>query len=327
MCHRSDSLHVIDSHTAGEPTRIIVEGGPDLGAGPLNEQLIRFRSQFDHVRRAVIHEPRGNDVMVGALICQPHDPDCSAGVIFFNNFGYLGMCGHGLIGLMVTLQHLQRIELGTHRIDTPVGVVTAELKPNFEVTIKNIPSFRFRRDVELEITNYGKIIGDVAWGGNWFFLVKNSREELTVSRAGALTDLTVRIRQALADNHITGADGALIDHIELFGPPKNPDNNSRNFVLCPGGAYDRSPCGTGTSAKLACLAAEGKLPPGKIWKQESIVGSCFEGSYELALDHQRDPRASSDPIVVPAITGSAYVCAEAKLIFHPDDPFCAGLHE
>lgn len=325
MYHLNEPIHVIDSHTGGEPTRIIVQGGPELGLGTMVERLERFRTQFDHVRRAVINEPRGNDVMVGALICPPHDPDCTAGVIFFNNFGYLGMCGHGLIGLMVTLQHLARIEPATHRIDTPVGVVTAELKADFEVRIVNVPSYRFRSDVAVEVGGYGKVIGDVAWGGNWFFLVKNSNEELNLSRSAELTDLTLRIRQALAAHQITGADGTCLDHIELFGPPKNPDNDSRNFVLCPGGAYDRSPCGTGTSAKLACLAAEGKLAPGKIWRQESIVGSCFEGSYELANERQRDQRAGFNPTIIPAITGSAYVCAESKLIFHPDDPFCTGL--
>jgi 4-hydroxyproline epimerase len=327
MCHSIRPIQVIDSHTGGEPTRIIVDGGPDLGEGSLAERLIRFREQYDPIRRAVIHEPRGNDVIVGGLICQPHETDCAAGVIFFNNFGFLGMCGHGLIGLIVTLQHLARIDLGTHRIDTPVGVVTAELKPNFEVTIKNVPSFRFRKDVEVEVVGYGTVIGDVAWGGNWFFLVKNSGEELSVSRTAELTDLTMRIRQALEDANIAGADGALIDHIELFGPARNTENNSRNFVLCPGGAYDRSPCGTGTSAKLACLAADGKLAPGEVWRQESIVGSCFRASYQLVPEQQRDPRAGSDPTIVPSIIGSAFVCAESKLIFHPDDPYCTGLHE
>jgi 4-hydroxyproline epimerase len=327
MRHFIQPIQVIDSHTGGEPTRIIVEGGPDLGRGPMAERLLCFQQQFDHLRRAIIHEPRGNEVMVGGLICPPHEEHCVAGVIFFNNHGYLGMCGHGLIGLMVTLQHLRWIESGTHRIDTPVGVVTAELKSNCEVKITNVPSFRYRSNVVLDVPEYGSVVGDVAWGGNWFFLIKNSQEELTLARAAELTSISMKIRQALADAGVTGARGAWIDHVELFGPAKNPENDSRNFVLCPGGAYDRSPCGTGTSAKLACLAADKKLLPGQGWRQESIVGSCFQGSYEWAPQSQGDPRACAEPIIIPSITGSAYICAQSTLLFHPEDPFCTGLCE
>ncbi len=318
-------IRVIDSHTGGEPTRIIVQGGPDLGDGPLSERLRRFRDSFDHIRRAVVNEPRGNDVIVGGLICRPHQSECTAGIIFFNNLGYLGMCGHGLIGLMVTLQHLRRIEAGLHRIDTPVGLVTADLQRDGHVTIQNVPSFRYRSDVILDVADYGQVVGDVAWGGNWFFLVKNFTGTLSLERTGKLTEFCLRIREQLERNGITGADGAWIDHVELFGPVVDPLNDNRNFVLCPGGAYDRSPCGTGTSAKLACLAAEGKLAPGELWRQESIVGSLFIGSYELAQTEQQDYRAGNAPTIVPSITGSAFVCAESTLLFHPNDPFCTGL--
>ena len=309
-------IEVIDSHTGGEPTRIIYAGGPALGEGSLQDRLERFRTDFDHLRRAVVNEPRGNDVIVGGLICEPVDRSCAAGVIFFNNEGYLGMCGHGTIGLMITLAHLKRIEAGTHRIETNVGIVTAELKSHNEVTLQNVPSYRHQAAVRVEVPGYGTVVGDVAWGGNWFFLVRNSTEELHVANAGHLTRVALRIRAALEDAGITGANGGAIDHIELFGPAADNRNHSRNFVLCPGGAFDRSPCGTGTSAKLACLAADGKLAPGAEWRQESIVGSVFKASYQTGMEGA----------IIPTITGAAYICAEASLLLDASDPFCMGLH-
>lgn len=309
-------IEVIDSHTGGEPTRIIHAGGPALGDGSMQERLECFRDKFDHLRSAVVNEPRGNDVIVGGLICEPVDRSCATGVIFFNNEGYLGMCGHGTIGLMVTLAHLKRIEPGKHRIETNVGVVTAELKSHNQVTLQNVPSYRYQSSVSVDVPDYGTVIGDVAWGGNWFFLVRNSTEQLRVTKAGHLTQVALRIRAALEKAGVTGANGGVIDHIELFGPAEDTINHSRNFVLCPGGAYDRSPCGTGTSAKLACLAADGKLAPGEPWRQESIVGSVFEASYEQG-------QAGA---IIPTITGSAHICAEATLLLDKSDPFCMGLH-
>ncbi len=308
-------IQAIDSHTGGEPTRIIFAGGPDLGSGSLVERRARFRNEFDEIRSAVVNEPRGSDVLVGGLICPPVDSTCAAGVIFFNNAGYLGMCGHGTIGLMVTLQHLERIQPGVHRIETPVGIVRAELGVNGQVSLQNVPSYRYRHDVTIEVSGFGQVIGDIAWGGNWFFLVKNANESLTIDNTRHLTEMAIRIRDCLADQQITGADNAYIDHLEMFGPPADPANHSRNFVLCPGGAYDRSPCGTGTSAKLACLAAEGKLSAGESWKQESIVGSVFECSYELGVGDE----------VLPTIRGSAHISGETTLILDPADPFCMGI--
>ena len=309
-------IKVIDSHTGGEPTRIIVDGGPDLGTGPLDERRAVFREKFDEVRSAVVNEPRGSDVLVGGLLCQPAAHDCAAGIIFFNNTGFIGMCGHGTIGLMVTLKHLGRINTGQHRIDTPVGVVTAQLGDAGEVVLQNVPSYRLHKDVSVDVPEYGTVVGDVAWGGNWFFLVKDSPETLTVGNTSHLSRVTLQIRNALDDQGITGSNGAWIDHVELFGPAVDPNIHSRNFVLCPGGAYDRSPCGTGTSAKLACLAADGKLAEGEVWLQESIVGSVFSASYQNA-----EPAGH----IIPTIVGSAHVCGEATLILDPTDPFCMGI--
>jgi len=280
------------------------------------ERLARFRASFDWFRAAVVNEPRGNDAMVGALLCEPADATCDAGVIFFNNIGYLNMCGHGTMGLVVTLAHLGRIGQGekTPRIETNCGVVEARLNPNGSVTLRNVPSYRAAAKVAVEVEGHGTVVGDVAWGGNWFFLVAEPGQAITLNRLEELTDFAWRIRQALTAGGVTGADGAEIDHIELFGPPTVPGAHSKNFVLCPGKAYDRSPCGTGTSAKLACLYAERKLRPGEVWQQESIVGSVFEGSITVAGGR-----------VLPEITGHAYVNAEADLILDERDPFCHGI--
>jgi 4-hydroxyproline epimerase len=312
------SITVIDSHTGGEPTRLVVEGGPDLGNGPLAERLDIFRQNFDHIRSGVVNEPRGSDVMVGALLCEPHEPDCPAGVIFFNNVGFLGMCGHGTIGLMVSLAHMGRIAPGMHRIDTPVGIVEAQLHDDLSVTVRNVPAYRYRKDVALDVRGLGRVHGDIAWGGNWFFLVSDHGLSLATAGVDALTQASWAIRQALEENGVTGEGGALIDHVELFGEPSRADLDSRSFVLCPGKAYDRSPCGTGTSAKLACLAADGKLAEGTVWRQESIIGSVFEANYA------RDAGLPAG-YVRPNICGSAHVCAESKLIFASDDPFAWGI--
>jgi 4-hydroxyproline epimerase len=304
-------IQVIDSHTGGEPTRVVVAGGPDLGSGPLAERAQRFRDQFDTFRSCVVNEPRGSDVLVGALLCEPHEPGCAAGVIYFNNVGVLNMCGHGTIGLAVTLAHMGKIRHGTHRIDTPVGVVTATLHDAHRVTMKNVPSYRKHASAAVEVPGFGRVTGDIAWGGNWFFLVKEHRETIALANIERLTEVTWKIRRA-----VNAAYSEPVDHIELFGPPHDLANHSRNFVLCPGKAYDRSPCGTGTSAKLACLAADGKLQPGEVWRQESITGSVFEGRYD---------QAAEPGVVIPSITGTAYVTAETTLLVDPSDPLKDGI--
>lgn len=307
-------VKVIDSHTGGEPTRVVISGGPDLGNDTLATRLERFRTHHDDFRSAVVNEPRGSDAVVGALLCEPLDNSCAAGVIYFNNVGYLGMCGHGTIGLVATLAYLGRIGPGTHRIETPVGVVTAKLDEDGAVEIANVPSYRLAADVVVNVPGFGPVRGDVAWGGNWFFLVKDHSFDLSLDNLETLTDFTWRIRESLVREGITGAGGQEIDHVELFGPSDLSGVDSKNFVLCPGKAYDRSPCGTGTSAKLACLFADGKLAEGDVWRQESIVGSVFEGSVSII-----------DNSIHPHIKGSAFITAEAELILDVRDPFCMGI--
>jgi len=289
-------IEVIDSHTAGEPTRVVISGGPDLGSGPVSERLERFREEHDRFRSAIVNEPRGSDVMVGALLLDP------LGVIFFNNVGYLNMCGHGTIGVVATLAHLKRIQPGEHRLETPVGNVDVTLHKDGRISVMNVPSYRKAKGVTIKVDGLGKITGDVAWGGNWFFLVEEHPFKLDFANVEQLTEATWRIRQAI------NAQGfPEVDHIELF-------SSRKNFVLCPGKAYDRSPCGTGTSAKLACLAADGKLAEGETWTQESIIGSTFTGTYKREGDKIR-----------PIITGSAFITGEATLLLDENDPFCWGI--
>jgi 4-hydroxyproline epimerase len=305
-------IRVIDSHTAGEPTRLVLDGGPELGSGTLAERTQVFRDRFDEYRSAIVNEPRGSDTVVGALLCAPHRSDCSIGVIFFNNVGFLGMCGHGTMGLVASLAHAGRLAPGVLRIDTPVGPVDAKLHPDGRIEIGNVPSYRKASGVKVDVTGIGEVRGDIAWGGNWFFLVDAHDRRISMQDIESLTDFTWRIRQAVnAQGH------PQVDHIELSGASANPQVHSRNFVLCPGKAFDRSPCGTGTSAKLACLAADGALAEGDDWVQESVVGSTFTASFRWL-----DRGAGT---IAPTLRGRAHVTAESTLLLDPSDPFRWGI--
>ncbi|SEC62879.1 4-hydroxyproline epimerase [Pseudomonas anguilliseptica] len=308
-------MQILDSHTGGEPTRLVLDGFPDLGHGSMAERRRVLAERFDQWRSACMLEPRGSEVLVGALLCEPVDPDACAGVIFFNNSGYLGMCGHGTIGLVASLVYLGRIGPGLHKIETPVGTVEATLHEDRSVSVRNVPAYRYRQAVEVQVPGYGRVVGDIAWGGNWFFLISEHGLRVAGDNLPALTAYAAAVQQALEDQGLRGDDGGLIDHIELFADDDVAD--SRNFVLCPGLAYDRSPCGTGTgtSAKLACLAADGKLQPGQIWRQASVIGSQFEASFQWA-DGGR---------IIPTIRGRAHLSAEATLLIEADDPFAWGI--
>ena len=307
-----NKIQVIDSHTAGEPTRLVIEGGPPLGEGPLDIRAAKFRAEFDPWRSAIVNEPRGSDAMVGALLCAPDRADCRFGVIFFNNVGVLGMCGHGTIGLVASLAHLGQLGAGGVRIDTPVGAVDAELLADGSVALVNVPSYRKERAVKLDVPGVGTVSGDIAWGGNWFFLVREHALDIGLRNLDALTDFSWRVRQAANTQGYPD-----VDHVELFTDAASPGADSRNFVLCPGKAYDRSPCGTGTSAKLACLAADGLLEEGEQWVQEGIVGGSFAARYRWL-----DRDAGS---ILPTITGRAHVNAQSTLLLDPADPFCWGI--
>lgn len=307
-------VRFVDSHTGGEPTRVILEGGPELQGASMADRRQDFSERFDGFRSSVVNEPRGSDVLVGALLTPPVTEGALAGVIFFNNVDMLGMCGHGTMGLVETLRYLGRIEPGEVRFDTAVGPVKATLHESGEVSFENVPAYRFAKEVAVTLEDGTRVMGDVAWGGNWFYLCQDHGQELAYQRVVELTDFSWRVRRALEQAGITGANGGIIDHIELLGPPQLQGAHAKNFVLCPGGAYDRSPCGTGTSAKLACLAADGKLREDEEFVIESITGSTFRGSFRTLEDS-----------LIPTVTGRAWVMAEGELLFEDADPLTEGL--
>jgi 4-hydroxyproline epimerase len=309
-------IDVIDSHTEGEPTRVVIGGGPDLGAGDAATRRDRFRQHHDGFRGAIVHEPRGFDAIVGALLLPPASSEAVAQVLFFNNVGTLGMCVHGTIGVAATLAHLGRVGPGRHLLETPAGDVAFELLSDKRVAVENVRSYRHRAGVQVLTQHHGVVRGDVAYGGNWFFLIDEHGLELVTSNLDRLTEFTQDVHDSLRREGITGEQGAQIDHVELFGPPSRDDADSRNFVLCPGGEYDRSPCGTGTSAKMACLAAEGKLHEGQTWRQESILGTRFTGTTRGADDG-----------VLPTVTGRAWITAETSFVLFEDDPFYEGIRK
>ncbi len=305
-------IQIIDSHTGGEPTRTVVGGGPDLGSGSLAGRLEVFREKHDAFRRAVVTEPRGSDVLVGALLVEPVDKSCVTGVIYFDNVTYLGMCGHGTIGVVSTLSYMGRIQPGEHRIETPVGIVTVVLHKDGSVSVTNIPAVRKAKGVNIHCPGIGNISGDVAWGGNWFYIVDQHGLQLELGNIDQLTSFTWSLRQAVNKQGFPE-----VDHIVLLAPSNVKEVHARNYVLCPGKAYDRSPCGTGTSAHLACLAADGLLAEGAELVVESIVGSRFTGSFRWA-----DRTAGK---VIPTITGTAFVMGEGTLLIDAHDPFRWGI--
>lgn len=306
-------IKVIDSHTGGEPTRVVLPGQVPLTGETMTERLECFKAQFDHLRRGIILEPRGSDVWVGAILTDPISPGTKAGVIFFNNEGCLGMCGHGTIGVVETLKYLGQIDPGELALDTPVGPVQAWLHESGEVAIRNVQSYRFRKEICFEVKDIGMVRGDVAYGGNWFFIVHEPKFEISMDRSSLLADTCRQIARSMEEHGIVGEKGASVNHIELESTVTSDGCDSRNFVLCPGGAYDRSPCGTGTSAKLACLFEDGLLEAGHWFTQESVTLSRFRGSVEAGCRG-----------VIPTIVGRAYVTAESILNFEKEDPLAEG---
>ena len=309
-----ESIEVIDSHTEGEPTRLVVDGWPQPEGESMEARRDDLAARFDHLRRAVVCEPRGYDAIVGALLTPPVREDSEAGIIFFNNTSYLGMCGHGLIGTVRTLEYLGRIGVGRVRLDTPVGQVGGELDDDGSVTIESVPAWSERLDVEIEVPGVGPVTGDIAWGGNWFFLAHLERVDIALSNLDELNRITQGIRSAIDQAGLIPVEDRKLIHVEIFGPPSRADADSRNFVLCPGGEYDRSPCGTGTSAKLAVLVERGELEIGQPWRQESITGTVFTCWLE---------RRNGD--LIPHIRGRAWVTGRSTLFFDPTDEFRAGI--
>jgi len=305
-------LRVVDSHTEGEPTRVIVDGWPQPTGDTMSERRDDLRRNADRLRRGVVCEPRGHAAIVGALLTPPVTPGAQAGIVFFNNETYLGMCGHGLIGVVRTLQHLGRLSPGVARFDTPVGPVSAELNDDGSVTIENVAAKAHALDVAIDVPGCGRVVGDVAYGGNWFFIT-HVQAKLDTSNVDELLRLTRAMQSAIDAQRPAG--GAPIDHIELSGAPHDPESDARNFVLCSGGEYDRSPCGTGTSAVMAALHRRGSLAFEQPWRQESITGGRFTGWLTPGDDGE----------LIPHIRGRAFITGASTLRFDPADPFRFGI--
>ena len=303
---------VIDSHTGGEPTRVVVAGGPELGRGPLAARREKFQREFDHFRSAIVNEPRGSDVMVGALLVEPEDKTCATGVIFFNNVGCLGMCGHGTIGLVVTLAHLGKIKPGEHKIETPVGIVTATLHANGEVSVANVPSWRAKKNFTVDVPGVGEVTGDVAWGGNWFFLVEKHGQELSLANVEQLTDFCWRVRQAV------NAQGfPEVDHVELFGPPTIAGAQFAKF-------RSMSRQGLRPLALRHRHQREARVSRGG--RQTGRGRDVDSGKHHRQQVHREIPVAGPRRgKILPVITGTAFVNAEATQLLDENDPFCWGI--
>lgn len=316
-------VRVIDSHTEGEPTRVVVSGGPELGAGAAQARDALARDHRDFCRGTLL-EPRGSEVLVGAVLVAPADPRCCAGAVFFNNVGVLGMCGHGTIGIARTLLHMGRIGTGSHMLETPVGCVPFDVGEGGSVTLRNVPSRRARSGVRVRLDDGTEATGDIAWGGNWFFITP-APAGLPVgsARIRELEALSLRIQRALDRDGLGMAEGGTatperirIDHVEIWSPLPT-GKGWRSFTMCPGGQWDRSPCGTGTSAKLACLAADGMAAPGEAMRAESPIGTHFDAWF--------DGPADAGGSIVPSVRGRAWITAEGDLCFDAGDPCAAGL--
>lgn len=311
-------LQVVDSHTLGEPTRVVVDpaaSGWLGGDGTVRQRRDAFRRDHDPVRRALVADPRGADAMVGVILAPPSDPRCRFGAIYFNRVGYLDMCGHATIGLAVTLGHLGWIEPGRFSLETPAGVVAVEWHGGVSASFENVPARRTARGVRLRCDDGHEVTGDIATSGLWFFITADHGETVEPAAIPRLTSRAWAIRRALEARGLTGDAGEVIDHVVLLGPPADRANHGRNFVLCPDGAFDRSPCGTGTSALVGCLHEDGRLEAGTVWRQESILGGVYEATV----------RRGAGGAIVPTVRGRAWITGETALGFAADDPYRLGL--
>jgi 4-hydroxyproline epimerase len=309
---------VVDSHTIGEPTRLVLDdafvAGLDLGTGSVFSRREVFRSRYDDVRRALVTDPRGVEAMVGVILVPPADPTCDLGAFYFNRVGYLDMCGHATIGLAVSLGHTGRITPGPFRMETPAGVVGVEWHGGSDASFQSVTPRRIHRGLSIRCPDGSIVTGDVATSGLWFFICRDHGLPVVPEAIPQLLERSWAIRRSLGAAGVTGDTGEVIDHIVLMGPPLDPANSARNFVLCPDGAFDRSPCGTATSALVGCLHEDVQLAEGAVWRQESILGGLYEASVRTQAG-----------VLVPTVRGRAWITAEATLQFSADDPYRAGL--
>lgn len=323
-------LTTVDTHTAGEPTRVLVAGLPFL-RGSMAERRRQLQEEYDSIRTVLMHEPRGHAGMFGAMLMAPANPEADLGVVFMDTGGYLAMCGHGSIGAIaaaLATGALERREPETIVVlDTPAGLVRARVETEGggvgRIAVENVPAFLWRSDAEITLGSR-RLHVDIAFGGNFFALVPAHRLGLTVEPC-CLRDLVqqgMEIRAAIEEQlevvHPLEPDIDSVDLVEIYDEEPEEGIDCRNVVVFGDGQVDRSPCGTGTSAKMAALYAAGRLALGEPFVNQSIIGTCFTGRL------LREESVGGFSAVVPEIAGHAYVTGLQQFVIDPDDPLKAG---
>ena len=325
------SFFCIDGHTCGNPVRLVAGGGPLLEGSTMMERRAHFLAEFDWIRTGLMFEPRGHDVMSGSILYPPTRPDCDIGILFIETSGCLPMCGHGTIGTVtMAIEHglVKPKTPGVLRLDTPAGLVVAEYRQVGdhveEVRITNVPSFLFAENLTVECPVLGEIAVDVAYGGNFYAIVgpqENFRDMADHSAADFIAWSPV-VRQRLNEKysfiHPENPGINRLSHMLWTGAPVSPEADARNAVFYGDKAIDRSPCGTGTSARMAQLHARGDLKAGDDFIHESIIGSLFKGRVES------ETTIDGKPAIIPSIGGWARMTGLNTIFIDDRDPFAHG---
>lgn len=326
------SIHAIDSHTMGQPTRIVVSGIPNIKGKTMYEKKAYLENNMDYIRTAIMHEPRGHRNMFGSIITQPINEKADFGIIFMDGGGYLNMCGHGSIGAATVAVETGMVPIEEPYtnivLEAPAGLINAKVLVENgrakEVSIVNVPSFLYKEDLEIKIPEIGRLVVDISFGGSFFALVKAAdlATDIDPENFSRLIKYGMEIKEAINNTlkieHPTLPHIKTVDLVEIYGPPKNPQATLQNVVVFGDGQIDRSPCGTGTSAKIASLYAKGKLALGQSFISESITGTMFTGR---ALE---ETRVGEFKAVVPEIVGSAYITGFNHFVFDEKDPLKYG---
>ncbi|RWO51060.1 4-hydroxyproline epimerase [Mesorhizobium sp.] len=325
------SFFCIDGHTCGNPVRLVAGGGPLLNGATMMERRAHFLAEYDWIRTGLMFEPRGHDVMSGSILYPPTRPDCDIAILFIETSGCLPMCGHGTIGTVtMAIEHglIKPKTPGLLRLDTPAGLVTAEYQQVGEyveeVRITNVPSFLHAEGLTVECPLLGEISVDVAYGGNFYAIVEPQKtyRDMGDHSAGDLIAWSPVVRQRLNEKYAfvhpenPGIDR--LSHILWTGAPTDSQADARNAVFYGDKAIDRSPCGTGTSARMAQLHAKGKLGTGDEFVHESIIGSLFKGRVE------KEVTVAGKPAIIPSIGGWARMTGLNTIFIDDRDPFAHG---
>ncbi len=321
----------IDGHTCGNPVRLVAGGGPLLQGASMIEKRAHFLAEFDWIRTGLMFEPRGHDMMSGSILYPPTRPDCDIAILFIETSGCLPMCGHGTIGTVTMAIENGLVTPktpGVLKLDTPAGVVTAEYEQDGahvqSVRITNIASFLHAEGLAIDCPGLGRLSVDVAYGGNFYAIVdaQPGYRDMADFSAGQLVELSPRLRRALNERydfvHPERPEIRGLSHILWTGAPTRPEAHARNAVFYGDKAIDRSPCGTGTSARMAQWAAKGRLKPGDAFVHESIIGSLFRGRVEVAT------HVGDKPAIIPSISGWARMTGYNTIFIDDRDPYAHG---